>query len=141
MSDSLRPYRLKPSRLLCSWDSPGKNTGMSCHALLQGIILTQGWNLPVLCFLYWQAGSLPAALSWFPSMFIHYLLHTISDSVDNFSKTNKSHLILSCFLYLSMIFLCPKCNVSFFYAAEFLNKPKMPFKINALNYFKFEKTI
>ena len=26
-------------------DSPGKNTGVGCHALLQGIFLTQGWNL------------------------------------------------------------------------------------------------
>ena len=32
------------SRLLCSWDSPGKNTGEGCHALLQGIFPTQGLN-------------------------------------------------------------------------------------------------
>ena len=35
MSDSLQPTGLQPSRLLCLWDSPGKNTGVSCHALLQ----------------------------------------------------------------------------------------------------------
>ena len=29
-------------QLLCPWDSPEKNTGVSCHALLQGIIPTQG---------------------------------------------------------------------------------------------------
>ena len=29
---------------LCPWDSPGKNTGMGCHALLQGILPTQGSN-------------------------------------------------------------------------------------------------
>ena len=28
--------------LLCPWDSPGKNTGVGCHALLQGIFPTQG---------------------------------------------------------------------------------------------------
>ena len=33
------------ARLLCPWDSPGKNTGVGCHALLQGIFLTQGLNL------------------------------------------------------------------------------------------------
>ena len=33
---------LQPARLLCPWDSPSKNTGVSCHALLQGIFLTQG---------------------------------------------------------------------------------------------------
>ena len=33
-----------PSRLLCPWDSPGKNTGVGCHALLQGIFPTQRMN-------------------------------------------------------------------------------------------------
>ena len=32
------------SRLLCPWDSPGKSTRVGCHALLQGIFLTQGSN-------------------------------------------------------------------------------------------------
>ena len=38
--------------------SPGKNTGVGCYALLQGIFLTQGLNLHLLCLLHWQAGSL-----------------------------------------------------------------------------------
>ena len=37
-----------PTRLLCPWDSPGKNTGVSCLFLLQGIFLTQGLNLHLL---------------------------------------------------------------------------------------------
>ena len=36
-------------RLLCPWDSPGKNTGVHSHSLLQGIFLTQGWNQGVQC--------------------------------------------------------------------------------------------
>ena len=44
MLDSLQPYGLWPARLLSPWDSPGKNTGVGCHALLQGIFLTQGLN-------------------------------------------------------------------------------------------------
>ena len=44
MSDSLRPQGLQHIRLLCPWDSPGKNTGLGCHALLQGIFPTQGLN-------------------------------------------------------------------------------------------------
>ena len=36
------------TRLLCPWDSPGKNTGVGCHSLLQGIFLTQGSNLGLL---------------------------------------------------------------------------------------------
>ena len=49
------------ARLLCPWDSPGKNTGMGCHATLQGIFPTQRSNPHLLCFLHWQAGSFPIA--------------------------------------------------------------------------------
>ena len=35
MSDSVRPHRRQPTRLLRPWDSPGKNTGVGCHFLLQ----------------------------------------------------------------------------------------------------------
>ena len=48
MSDSLRPHRLLPARLLCPWDSPGKNTRVGCHALLQVTSPTPGWNLCLL---------------------------------------------------------------------------------------------
>ena len=37
MSDSVRPQRRQPSRLPRPWDSPGKNTGVGCHFLLQCI--------------------------------------------------------------------------------------------------------
>ena len=47
-----------PTRLLCLWDSPGKNTGVACHFLPQRIFLTQGLNLHLLRILHWQAGSL-----------------------------------------------------------------------------------
>ena len=40
------------------WDSPGKNTEMGCHILLQGIFLTQGSNLSLLQLLNWQADFL-----------------------------------------------------------------------------------
>ena len=35
MSDSVRPHRQQPTRFSCPWDSPGKNTGVGCHFLLQ----------------------------------------------------------------------------------------------------------
>ena len=35
MSDSVRLHRRQPTRLPCPWDSPGKNTGVGCHFLLQ----------------------------------------------------------------------------------------------------------
>ena len=37
MSDSVRPHRWQPTRLPRPWDSPGKNTGVGCHFLLQCI--------------------------------------------------------------------------------------------------------
>ena len=40
---------------------PGKDTGVGCHFLLQGIFPTRGWNRSLLCLLRWQAGSLPPA--------------------------------------------------------------------------------
>ena len=32
---TVRPHRRQPTRFLCPWDSPGKNTGVGCHFLLQ----------------------------------------------------------------------------------------------------------
>ena len=52
-------FGLQPSRLLCPWDSPGKNTGVGYHFLLQGIFPTQGSNPHHLHLLHWQAVSLP----------------------------------------------------------------------------------
>ena len=48
VSDSLRSHGLEPTSFLCPWDSPGKNTGVGCHALLQGFFPTQGSNLSLL---------------------------------------------------------------------------------------------
>ena len=42
-------------------DSPGKNTGMCCHALLQGISPTWGLNPCLLRLPHWQVGSLSLA--------------------------------------------------------------------------------
>ena len=55
MSDSLRPHGPQATWLLCPRDSPGKNTWVGCHFLLQGIFPTQGSNLSHLCLLHWQA--------------------------------------------------------------------------------------
>ena len=49
---------LTTSRLLCPWNSPGKNTGAGSHSL-QRIFLTQGLNLCLLLLLHWQVDSLP----------------------------------------------------------------------------------
>ena len=59
MYESLGPYGLQPARLICPWNVPGKNTGVGCSFLLQGIFPTQGSNPYLLHLLHWQAGSLP----------------------------------------------------------------------------------
>ena len=53
----LQPYGLWPARLLCSWDSPGKNAGVDCHALLQGDLPNPGIKPHLLRLLHGQAGS------------------------------------------------------------------------------------
>ena len=45
-----------PARVLSPWDFPGKNIGLGCHFLLQGIFPTRGSNLHLLP---WQVDSLP----------------------------------------------------------------------------------
>ena len=64
MFNSLGPHGLQPARLLCSWDFPGKNTGMSSHFLLQGIFPTQGSNL-VLLYLRWLLHCLSQPVATF----------------------------------------------------------------------------
>ena len=56
-------------RLLCPWEFPGKNTGMGCCFLLQGIFPSQGSNPHLLQLLHWQADSLPLSHLRSPSPF------------------------------------------------------------------------
>ena len=64
-SDSLQPLQARIraifSRQYSRQNSPGKNTGANCHALLQGIFPTQGSNPCLLGILHCPAGSLPLA--------------------------------------------------------------------------------
>ena len=45
---TLRHHGLRPTRLLCLWNSPGKRIGVGSHSLLQGIFPTQGSKLGLL---------------------------------------------------------------------------------------------
>ena len=67
MPNSLPPHGLLPARPLCPLDSPGKNTGVGCHALLQGVFPTLGLN-PGLLHGRWD--SLPTESPvWSPTTF------------------------------------------------------------------------
>ena len=49
MSNSVRPHRWQPTRLPCPWDSPGKNTGVGCHFLLQCMKVKSESEVAQLC--------------------------------------------------------------------------------------------
>ena len=51
------PHRLYPTRLLCPWGCPDKDTGVGGHALFQGIFLIQGLNPSLLHLLHWFTSS------------------------------------------------------------------------------------
>ena len=66
VSDSLWPHGPQPTRLLCPWNSPDKNTGVGSCSLLQGIFPAQGLNPGLL---HWQADSLPCEPPGKPSYY------------------------------------------------------------------------
>ena len=55
---------MDPVRLLCPWDSPGKDTGVGCHTLLQGIFPTQGSNLSLLMSPTLVVGFFTTSTTW-----------------------------------------------------------------------------
>ena len=55
MSDSMRPHRRQPTRCPCPWDSPGKNTGVGCHCLLQIVASVQSLSRVRLFATPWTA--------------------------------------------------------------------------------------
>ena len=68
-SDSLQPCGLQPARLLCPWDSLGKNTGMGCYDLFQGDLPNSGIRpeslmLPALAGGFFTTSSTWEAPNW-----------------------------------------------------------------------------
>ena len=70
---TLPSYGLHPARLLHPCSSPGKNTRMGCHFLLQGIFPTQGSNSHLLRVLHFQADSLPLRHLGSPNCYIAHV--------------------------------------------------------------------
>ena len=83
--------------LLCPWDFPGKNNGVGCHFLLQGIFPTQGLNPSLLYFLHWQADSLQRSHFGRKNINGHVCLQASSSVTSILSKGGRSvsHPILS----------------------------------------------
>ena len=93
----LWPYGLEPSRLICWGDFPGKNIGVGCHFLLQGIFLTQESNPHLL---HWQVDSWPLS-HWvlFHCMSISQLIYFLVGHFESFPG-------FGCFEYIFHIHFC-----------------------------------
>ena len=79
--DSLWPHKLQPTRFLCPWDFPGKDTRVGCHFLLQGIFLTQRSNPGLLhCrqILYWLSYKADLILFGFWLHWVFIATHRLS---------------------------------------------------------------
>ena len=110
----LWPHGLQPARLLYTWDFPGKDTGVACHFLLQGIFPTQGSNPHLLhCssllhyrwFLYQLSHQGKLANASFANIFFHSVgcLHflIVSFSVQKFFSWIWSHLFIFAFISIA----------------------------------------
>ena len=84
----MRPHRQQPTRLPCPWDSPGKNTGVGCHFLLQCMKVKNESEVaqscptlsdqapPSMAFSrqeYWSGVPLPSPPFWTPFPYSTYL--------------------------------------------------------------------
>ena len=91
--------------LLCPWGFSRQEFGMGCHALLQGIFLTQGSNWCFLRLLHWQAGSLSLAPPGKPSncTIVVQSLSRVSSSVTTFSSCPQSFPVSGSFLMSQLL--------------------------------------
>jgi len=99
-------------------DSPGKNTGVGCHALLHGIFPTQGLNPHLLCVLHWLAGSLLLAPPGKPELCLYSLSFSIL-----FHNNSKVSRIWSSYLIAGTITVKIRRHLD--YKVEWLLLPKL----------------
>ena len=110
MSDSVQPHRRQPTRLPHPWDSPGKNTGVGCHFLLQCMKLKSESEVAQSCptlsdpMDYSLPGSSvhgifqARALEWGATAFskfwsMLYLLLQFETSLSKFGKTSETNCL------------------------------------------------
>ena len=99
---TLRFYGLLPTRRLCPWDSPGKNTEVCYHTLLQGFFQTQGSSLHLLHLLHWQVGSLPLMLPGKSNFIIRLSSSELVLNLKLFYSQN-TQVLLTIFLYFRFV--------------------------------------
>ena len=85
----MQPHGLQPTKLLCPWDSPGKNTRLGCHGLLQGIFQTQESNWCLLHLLHCRWSLYPLSHVGINPQLLCYLPVSCSLHSMNSSKPQK----------------------------------------------------
>ena len=100
VSNSSWPHRQQPTRIFCLWDSPGKNTGMGCHFLLQCMhaCMLSHFSRVWLCATLWTAAH-QAPLSTGFSRQEYWSGSYGADSLLKFFPRNKCGFINMPFLY------------------------------------------
>ena len=122
---TLSPHGLSSARLLCPWDSSGKNTGVSCHFLFQEIFPTQGSNQGLLCLLYWQADFFNHWATWEAlsikelktealQCFFKYLFQLHKISTFSLARSTFSFFCWSIFSSAAFLVFLPKSFLCFF---------------------------
>ena len=92
----------------CPWDSPSKNTGVGCHALLQGIFLTQGSHPRPLRLTALAGGFVTICTTWEVLLIYKYILntcnvHTESDNKHILNQHTDASLIPCTFIYYNTL--------------------------------------
>ena len=118
MSDSVRLHRRQPTRLLHPWDSPGKNTGVGCHFLLQCMKVKSGSEVtqlyPTLCnpmdcglpglLCPWDVPGKSTGVGF------HFLLQP-RQHIKKQRHANKVHLV-KVTVYLVVMYECENCTIN-----------------------------
>jgi len=111
ISDFLWPYWLWRARLLYAWDSPGKNTGVGCHALLQGNLPDAGIESVSLMSPALAGGFFTTCTTWEALMISKIQIKTTkTHHVTSFRMTiiKKSEMIEACMIIsdIEHLFMC-----------------------------------
>ena len=135
MSNYVRPHRQQPTRLPHPWDSPGKNTGVGCHFLLQCMKVESESEVAQSCptlsdpmdcsppgssirgifqakVLEWSAIAFSGLYSYSPSKSHLALLIVVFKYVLNLSSIFNSHCLASCFGSCLHLFLLTSLMMS-----------------------------
>ena len=124
MSNSVQPHRWHPTRLLCPWDSPGKNTGVGCHFLLQCIKMKSDSEVAQPCLTFGDPMdcSLPGSsthgifqaslLEWVAISFSRTFIYVLVNN-ENFNLMSTKvikyfhHSLVSAYSFIFPMCICP----------------------------------